>query len=144
MGFDQWSRIIDINLTGVFLCSKVFSEIMKNQNYGKIINISSFIGQVGNENQINYSTSKGGVIGLTKSLAKGLGKYNILVNAVSPGFILTDLNKDSPHKRENAKRISVTDNQYSLNDLINFVLFLSSNYIQGVSGQVFNFDSRLI
>lgn len=139
---EQWRRVIDVNLTGTFLCCRAFSKIMVRQGFGKIINISSLKGQAGCEGQTNYSASKAGLIGFTKSLAKELGMYNISVNALCPGFIVTDLNRHNDEKRKIAIEKSLMSIDNSLLDLLNFILFLSSDRLSGVSGQVFNIDSR--
>ncbi len=139
----QWRRIIDVNLTGTFLCSRAFSKAMVHQKYGKIINIASLKGQEGCEGQINYSASKAGVIGFTKALAKELGKFNISVNAVCPGFIVTDLNRHNKNKRDMAIDKSLLSIDFALEDLINFLIFMSSNMFNGVSGQIYNLDSRI-
>ncbi|MDD4698893.1 MAG: 3-oxoacyl-ACP reductase FabG [Oscillospiraceae bacterium] len=139
---EQWRRVIDVNLTGTFLCCRAFSKIMIRQGFGSIINISSLKGQGGCEGQTNYSASKAGLIGFTKSLAKELGMYNISVNALCPGFIVTDLNRHNDEKRKIAMEKSLMSIDNSLHDLLNFILFLSSDRLLGVSGQVFNIDSR--
>lgn len=143
MSFEQWLSAIDVNLTGTFLCSKFFCDFMISQKVGKILNIASVKGQYGSENQTNYSASKGGVISFTKSLAKELGKQNISVNAICPGFISTDMNKMDKNKQSRAKKNSLLPICYSMDDLTNFVIFLCSNYCRGISGQVFNLDSRI-
>lgn len=143
MKLEQWNDIINVNLTGPFLCSKYFSKIMIRQGCGKIINIASLKGQEGCVGQANYSASKNGLIGLTKALAKELGGYNIAVNAICPGFIVTDLNRHNQEKLEIAKNRSVLDIQYSLSDMTSFIIWLSSDYCNGISGQVFNLDSRI-
>lgn len=143
MPLEQWQRVIDVNLTGTFLCCREFSKVMIRQNSGKIINITSLKGQEGSIGQVNYSSSKAGVIGLTKTLAKELGKYNISVNAVCPGFIVTDLNRHNVIKKKCAEMHSILGIQQSLADLINSVIFLSSDSVSGVSGRTFNFDSRI-
>ena len=140
---EQWTRVIDINLTGAFLCCRAFSKLMIKQNYGKIINIASLKGLVGAEGQTNYSASKAGLIGFSKALAKELGRYNISVNVICPGFIVTDLNRHNEEKKMKAISQSVLPINSSLSDLINFILFMSSDKILGVSGRVFNIDSRL-
>lgn len=144
MSFDQWNRVINTNLNGTFLCSREFSKIMIKQRYGKIINISSLKGQEGSLGQANYSASKAGIIGFTKSLAKELGKYNISVNAVCPGFIVTDLNRNNENKKEIAKLRSIISTEGILEDLKNFILYISSNKFSCSSGRVYNIDSRLV
>lgn len=140
---EQWNRVIDVNLTGTYLCSKIFLKSMIKRNRGKIINIASLKGQVGCEGQVNYSASKAGIIGFTKALAKEVGQFNISVNAICPGFIVTNLNKDNIEKRERAESMSLLDYEYSLDDLLNFITFMSSDSFNGISGRVFNLDSRV-
>ena len=143
MSLNQWERVIDVNLTGVYLCCKVFSQIMINQKSGKIINISSLKGQEGSAGQTNYSTSKAGLIGFSKSLAKELGKFKIIVNVVCPGFILTDLNDSSSEKKRIAEKRSSLPMDKNLQDLLHFLVYMSSDKMLNISGQVFNIDSRL-
>lgn len=143
MSEEQWKRVIDVNLTGVYLCCKVFSEIMIKQNMGKIINISSLKGQEGSARQTNYSASKAGLIGFSKALAKELSRFNISVNAICPGFIITDLNCHRSDKKRIAEERSFLSTDMNLQDLTNFILFISSDKILSVSGQVFNIDSRI-
>ena len=90
---DSFDKVVDINLKGTFNGIKSVSKIMIKNNYGRIINISSVIGHIGNKGQSNYAASKAGIIGLTKSAAKELAKKNITVNAVAPGYIETDMTK---------------------------------------------------
>lgn len=144
MTYDSWTNIININLTGTFLVSKYLSRLMIFTKTGKIINIASLKGQKGSYGQANYSASKSGIIGLTKTLAMELGKFNISVNAVCPGYILTGLNKDNPEKEERAKKSSVMSVDSCFDDLVNFILFMGSEQINSVSGQIFNIDSRII
>lgn len=145
MTVSQWQKIIDTNLFGTFICCREFSKFMIRQNKGKIINIASLKGQIGCEGQVNYSASKGGIISMTKSLAKEMGKYNISVNALCPGFIVTDLNRHNKEKIEKAKRITaMKNNPNAMKDLENFIIFASSDLFSGVSGQVFNLDSRIL
>ena len=141
---EQWCRVIDVNLKGTYLCSRAFSKAMIKQKSGKIINIASLKGQVGSEGQVNYSASKAGIIGFTKSLAKELGKHNVAVNAICPGFIVTDLNRHNTEKLRRAMEHSLLDCSFALDDLLNFVLLLASDQIRGVSSQVFNLDSRIL
>ena len=88
---EDWQAVIDLNLTGVFLCTRAASKIMLKQRSGRIINIASVAGQMGNPGQANYSAAKAGVIGFTKTVAKELASRGITVNAVAPGFIATDM-----------------------------------------------------
>ena len=143
MPLEQWQKVIDVNLTGTFLCCREFSKIMIKQKYGKIINIASLKGQEGSAGQVNYTASKAGIISLTKSLAKELGQYNIAVNAVCPGFVVTDLNRHDDTKKSKAENRSLLSIDYGLHDTINFLIFMSSSMFSGISGRVFNLDSRL-
>lgn len=143
MSEDKWNDIIDVNLTGAFLCCKAFTKIMVKQNYGKIFNISSLKGQEGCEGQINYSASKAGLIGLTKALAKEMGQFNVSVNAICPGFIVTDLNRHNQKKGDIARNKSVLEISSGLSDYINFMTLMCSDNIKGISGRVFNLDSRI-
>jgi len=143
MPLQQWQRVIDVNLTGIFLCSREFSKSMIMNKSGKIINIASLKGQEGSAGQVNYSASKAGVIGFTKALAKELGQYNIAVNAICPGFIVTDMNRHNEEKLYVAQQKSVLNLGLELQGLIGMVLFMSSDIVKCVSGQVFNIDSRI-
>jgi NAD(P)-dependent dehydrogenase (short-subunit alcohol dehydrogenase family) len=87
----DWQHVIDTNLTGTFWCSKIVLGGMRERNYGRIINISSIIGQTGNIGQANYAAAKAGIIGLTKAMALETARYDVTVNAVCPGFIATDM-----------------------------------------------------
>ncbi len=101
MTVEQWDQVMAVNLRGVFLCSKYAAAIMSEQKKGKIINISSASGLMGNVGQVNYAASKGGVVAITKTLAKELARFNINVNAVAPGYIRTPMTKTVPEKVEN-------------------------------------------
>lgn len=138
-----WKRVIDTNLTGVYLCSRAFSRAFIRQNHGTIINIASLKGQRGWSGQTNYCASKAGVIGFTKALAQELGTFNVSVNAVCPGFIVTDLNRHDAHKKKIAQDMSVLSIESNLDTLVNFIIYMSSDSFSGVSGQVFNLDSRI-
>ncbi len=140
---ENWKKVIDVNLTGPYLCSRVFAEAMIQQKEGTILNIASIKGFEGCAKQVNYSASKAGLIGLTKALAKELGQFNIAVNAICPGFILTDLNCKNEEKKRIAEQRCLLENGHALNDLINFCILFISNRIQGVSGRVFTLDSRI-
>ncbi len=139
----QWDGVLGVNLTGVFLCCRAFSHGMIAQRGGKIFNLSSLKGVAGSAGQVNYAASKAGVIGLTKSLARELGGYGISVNAVCPGFVVTDLNRHNAGKKQRAREQSVLLEDRALDDLVRFLLFFASDQINGVSGQVFHLDSRI-
>jgi 3-oxoacyl-[acyl-carrier protein] reductase len=141
---EDWERVIAINLTGAFYCSKAVVKPMMTQRSGKIINISSVVGITGNAGQANYSASKAGLIGLTKSLAKELGSRNILVNAVAPGFVESDmtakLNEEQKKKlfeQIPLKRIAKPD------EIAGVVKFLASPDADYITGQVIAVDGGI-
>lgn len=143
MSVDQWKKVLDTNLTGTFLCCREFSKIMIKQHSGKIVNVASLKGQEGSLGQVNYSVAKGGIITLTKSLAKELGKYGVSINAVCPGFVLTDLNQNNNQKKLIAEQKSVLKLDSALQDCVNFIIVMSSEMFMGISGRIFNLDSRI-
>lgn len=137
---EDWHSVIDLNLTGVFLCTRAVSKIMLKQKSGRIINVSSVAGQTGNPGQANYSAAKAGVIGFTKTVAKELANRGITVNAVAPGFIATDMTKDLKNSEEIIKFIPL--GRYGKpEEVAGMIRFLAAddaaNYI---TGQVFNVD----
>ena len=95
---EDWDAVLTVNLKGAFLCTRAAFKVMSKQRYGRIINIASVVGQMGNAGQANYCASKAGLIGLTKSNARELAKRNITVNAVAPGFIATAMTDALPEK----------------------------------------------
>lgn len=141
---EEWDTVLDINLKGAFLVIKAASRIMIKQRYGRIINISSVIGLGGNAGQANYSASKAGMIGLTKSAAKELASRNITVNAVAPGFIETDMTKDMPEAARESFLEKVSLGRYgSPEDVAGTVLFLASEEASYITGQVIAVDGGL-
>lgn len=141
----DWDKVIAVNLKGAFLCSKLCAKYMVKQRQGKIINISSIIGIIGNPGQANYSASKAGLIGLTKSLAKELGSRSICVNAVAPGYIQTKMTNTLPDKvkEEMLKRIPL--NRFGTpDDVAMAVLFLASDRADYITGQVLIVDGGMI
>lgn len=142
---DDFDNVIDVNLKGTFNCAKHASAIMLKQKFGKIINMTSVVGITGNAGQVNYASSKAGVIGLTKSLARELGSRGITVNAVAPGFINTDMTKglSDKVKEEAAKNIPLKK-LGNPDDVANLVGFLASDLSNYITGQVINVDGGMV
>lgn len=135
MSIEDWDRVIDINLKGTFVCTQAAAKIMMKARYGKVINISSVVGVMGNAGQVNYAASKAGIIGLTKSAAKELGGRGIRVNAVAPGFIMTDMTRDLTAERKEAY-LSAIPLKYlgepkHVADACRFLASTASDYITG-------------
>jgi len=144
MKVKDWKKVIDINLTGAFICSKFAVKHMVKARSGKIINISSIVGIHGNAGQVNYSASKAGLIGLTKTLAKELAGRNILVNAVAPGYIETDMTgKLSGKVREMLLGQIPTGKLGSVDDVAKAVLFLASKDSDYITGTVLGVDGGM-
>lgn len=144
MTHENWQQVLDVNLTGVFYCTKAISPFMIQNNYGRIINTSSIVGLYGNYGQTNYAATKSGVIGLTKTWARELGKHNITVNAVAPGFIATDMIATVPQKVIELMREKVPLKKLGTpEDVANCYLFLASNEAQFISGAVISVDGGL-
>ncbi len=133
----EWDQVIDVNLKGVFNCCQYGAMVMSENQYGKIINIASASAQIGNIGQVNYAASKGGVISLTKTLAKELARFNINVNAVAPGFIETSMTKAVPDKVRDYLLKQIPLNRAGKpEDIANAVAFLASDISSYITGQV--------
>jgi len=141
----DWDKVLAVNLKGAFNCIKAVNKPMLKQRSGKIINISSIIGIVGNFGQANYAASKAGLIGLTKSLAREFGSRNVMVNAVAPGYIRTAMTEklDEKIKEEMLKRIPLA-RMGEPGDVAKAVLFLASADADYITGQVIVVDGGMI
>ncbi len=142
---EDWDLVLNVNLKGVFLFTKSVARPMMKQGGGRIINIASIIGLIGNAGQANYSASKGGVIALTKTTAKEFAKKNINVNAIAPGFIKTAMTDklDEKVKEEMLKMIPLGF-LGEPKDVANAALFLASNYASYITGQVITVDGGMV
>lgn len=145
MSKEDFEAVIDVNLIGTFNVTKNVIPLMIKQKSGRIINISSVVGVSGNAGQTNYSASKAGIIGFTKSLAKEVSSRNILVNAVAPGFIATDMTSVlSDSVKENINSQIPLKRMGSAKDIANVVKFLASDDSNYITGQVINVDGGML
>lgn len=141
MSEEEFDLVIDTNLKGTFNCCRHIAKRMMKQKHGRIVNISSVVGLAGNAGQVNYSASKAGVIGMTKSMARELGKKNILVNAIAPGFIQTEMTDKIPEdiKAEMMKNIPL-NKLGQPEDIADAVEFLISDKASYITGQVLSIN----
>lgn len=142
---EEWDNVIETNLTGTFNLSKAFIKNMLKKKFGRIINISSISGLMGNPGQVNYSSSKAALTGFTKSLAKEVGSRNITVNSVAPGYIETDMTSFL----ENETRMNIIKNIPlgrigNVNDVSDLVMFLASEEASYITGQTISVDGGLL
>lgn len=141
---EDFDSVIDVNLKGAFNCLKAVTPIMVRQKSGKIINMSSVVGVIGNAGQVNYCASKAGLIGMTKSLAREIGGKNINVNAIAPGFIDTDMTKVlSEDQKKNIMSQVPLKRLGQAGDIANLALFLASNQSDYITGQVIHVDGGM-
>jgi len=145
MSEEEWDKVIAVNLKGTFLCTKIVSRLMLKQRSGKIVNLASIIGIMGNAGQANYAASKAGIIGLTKSAAKELASRNICVNAIAPGFIKTDMTAKLPEEIQKKMLSAIPLARFGeAKDVADLALFLSSESSSYITGQVVQVDGGMV
>jgi 3-oxoacyl-[acyl-carrier protein] reductase len=145
MSEEEWDSVIAVNLKGTYNCIRSATKTLMKQRSGRIINIASVVGQMGNPAQINYAASKAGIIGMTKSAAKELASRNILVNAVAPGFIETAMTAKLPEQaREKLIGLIPLNRLGEPEDVAKVVLFLCSSSANYITGQVINVDGGMV
>ena len=141
----DWDKVINVNLTGTFICTQKAAKYMMRQRHGKIVNISSVIGFIGNFGQANYAASKGGIIAFTKSVSKELASRNINVNAVAPGFIRTAMTDTLPEEIQQKYLENISLKRFGTpEDVGKLVLFLSSEDSDYITGQTIIIDGGMI
>ncbi len=142
---EDWSKVIDINLTGTFNMTKAVMRGMIKNKYGRIINISSVVGEIGNLGQSNYSAAKAGIIGFTKSIAREVATRGITVNAIAPGFVETEMTDNLSDQQKEMILNAIPMNRYaSPDDIANAVSFLASDNASYITGQTLNVDGGLV
>ncbi|MCX5693015.1 MAG: 3-oxoacyl-[acyl-carrier-protein] reductase [Candidatus Omnitrophica bacterium] len=145
MSEEEWDKVIAVNLKGTFVCTKIVSKVMLKQRSGKIVNLASIIGIMGNAGQANYAASKAGIIGFTKSVAKELASRNICVNAIAPGFIRTDMTAKLPEEVQKRMFSMIPLARFGeAKDVADLALFLSSESSSYITGQVIQIDGGML
>lgn len=141
---EDWDAVININLKGTFLCSKEAVKVMSKQRYGRIINIASVVAFMGNPGQANYSASKAGIVGLTKTIAKEYASRGITVNAVAPGFITTAMTDALPENVKQEMLKAIPMNKFgTVEDVANAVAFFASSEAGYITGQVIHVNGGM-
>jgi 3-oxoacyl-[acyl-carrier protein] reductase len=141
MSEEQWDKVIDTNLKGTFNYNRAAAQVMKDRKWGKIVNLSSINGLRGKFAQVNYSASKGGINALSKALAKELGKFNINVNVVAPGMVMTEMAENIPVEfLNNAIKETVLGRVAEADDVAHVVAFLCSDMSRHITGEVIKVD----
>ncbi|MER3446851.1 MAG: beta-ketoacyl-ACP reductase [Candidatus Dadabacteria bacterium] len=141
---EDWDFVFSVNLKGIFNCTRAAAKIMMKQRFGRIINVTSVTGEMGNAGQVNYSAAKAGIIGFTKSAAKELGSRGITVNAVSPGFIETDMTRNLPQSAREKYIEGIPLGRFGLpQDVAKVVAFLASDDASYITGEVVRVNGGL-
>ncbi len=144
MKTEDWQKVLDVNLTGAFLVTKQVVRYMTKRRWGRIINISSVVGFTGNVGQVNYATTKAGLIGFTKSLAKELAPRNVLVNAVAPGFIETDMTENLKEEIKEEYRKQIPLGRFGKpEEVAKVVLFLASPMADYITGETIHVNGGM-
>lgn len=134
---EDWDAVLDTNLKGAFLCTRAAAKVMARQKSGRIINISSVVGEMGNAGQVNYSASKAGLLGLTKATARELARRNVTVNAITPGFIVTDMTDGLSDKARESLIAQIPLGRLGeVEDIAHSVVFLASDQAGYITGQI--------
>ena len=140
----DWDAVMDVNLKGAFNCTREAAKVMSKARYGRIVNVSSVVGEMGNPGQANYCASKAGMIGLTKSVAKELARRNVTVNAVAPGFIETDMTSELSEKAKEALQEQIPMGRLGASDdVAAAVLFLVSGGAAYITGHVLSVNGGM-
>lgn len=144
MTIEQWQQVIDVNLSGVFYCSKIISEYMVANNWGRIINASSVVGVYGNFGQANYVATKSGLIGMTKTFAREFGRKGVTVNAIAPGFISTEMVAAMPENVLEGMRAKVPIGRLGEpKEIANVYAFLASDEASYINGHTISVDGGM-
>jgi 3-oxoacyl-[acyl-carrier protein] reductase len=145
IGEDDWDAVLDANLKGAFLLTKLTARGMIKRRWGRIVNIASVVGLIGNKGQANYAASKAGLLGLTKAVAKELASRNVLVNAVAPGYIDTDMTRAIADEAKQALQAAIPLGRLgAAADVAGAVLFLASDLASYITGQVLVVDGGMV
>ena len=145
IGNDDWDQVLATNLTGAFLVTKLAARGMIKRRWGRIVNIASVVGLIGNKGQANYAASKAGLIGFTKAVARELASRNVLVNAVAPGYIDTELTRTISDEAAQTMRAAIPLGRLGTGaDVAGVVLFLASDLASYITGQVLVVDGGMV
>lgn len=145
MNKNDWDKVLNVNLTGTFICTQKAVKYMMKQRSGKIVNLSSVIGFIGNFGQANYAATKGGIIAFTKSVAKEMASRNINVNAIAPGFIQSDMTDKLPEEIQQKYLENIPMKRFGTpDDVAKLALFLCSSFADYITGQTIIIDGGMI